>query len=69
MKIPEGVSLVMLAGTYPSRGEINVFDISSPVKIDTLARKLIKLSVFKPDADIKSNIPDYDPVRNNTKKD
>ncbi len=53
MTIPEAVSLVMLAGTYAKGGEIFVLDMGSPVKIDTLARNLIKMSGFKPDIDIK----------------
>ncbi len=53
MTIPEAVSLVMLAGTYAHGGEIFVLDMGSPVKIDTLARNMIKLSGFKPDVDIR----------------
>ena len=53
MTIPEAVSLVLQAGTYAHGGEIFVLDMGSPVKIDTLARNLIKQMGLKPDVDIK----------------
>ena len=53
MLISEAVSLVLLAGTYAKGGEIFVLDMGEPVKIDTLARNMIRLYGLKPDVDIK----------------
>ena len=53
MTIPEAASLVLQAGTYAKGGEIFVLDMGAPVRIDTLARNLIRLSGLTPDVDIK----------------
>jgi FlaA1/EpsC-like NDP-sugar epimerase len=53
MTIQEAVSLVLQAGAYAKGGEIFVLDMGKPVRIDELARKMIKLAGYKPDVDIK----------------
>ena len=53
MTIPEACRLVMEAVTMPTENRICVFDMGKPVKIDTLARRMIELSGLVPDVDIK----------------
>ena len=53
MTIPEAVVLVMESGAYAQGGEIFVLNMGDPVKIDDVARRMIKLSGFVPDVDIK----------------
>ena len=53
MTIPEACRLVMEAATMSTGNQIFVFDMGDPVKIDTLARRMITLAGFTPDKDIK----------------
>lgn len=53
MTISEAAQLVLQAGAYAKGGEIFVLDMGYPVKIYDLARKMISLSGYRPDIDIK----------------
>lgn len=53
MTIPEAAQLVLQAAAYAKGGEIFVLDMGSPVKIYDLAKKMISLSGYRPDVDIK----------------
>lgn len=53
MTIPESCRLVLEAGVMGKGGEIFLFDMGEPVKIVDLAKRMIKLSGFEVDKDIK----------------
>ncbi|AVP53964.1 polysaccharide biosynthesis protein [Clostridium tetani] len=53
MTIPEASQLVIQAGGMAKGGEIFVLDMGEPVKINDLARDLIRLSGYEPDIDIR----------------
>jgi FlaA1/EpsC-like NDP-sugar epimerase len=52
MSIPEACQLVLEAGAMGKTGEIFIFDMGKPVKIDDLARKMITLSGKVPGKDV-----------------
>jgi len=53
MLIPEACQLILQAGAMGRGGEIFILEMGEPVKIDTMARDLIRFSGFEPDVDIK----------------
>ncbi len=53
MTIPEAVQLVIQAGALAKGGEIFILDMGDPVKIDDLAKDMIRLSGLKPGEDIQ----------------
>ncbi len=53
MTIPEACNLVLEASTLGKGGEIFIFDMGTPVKIDDLARKMIRLSGYTPNVDMQ----------------
>jgi FlaA1/EpsC-like NDP-sugar epimerase len=52
MTIPEAVQLVLQASTMGKGGEIFILDMGEPIRIQDLARNIIKLSGFQPGVDI-----------------
>lgn len=52
MTIPEACQLILQAGAMGNGGEIFILDMGTPIKIDDMARDLIRFSGFEPDADI-----------------
>jgi FlaA1/EpsC-like NDP-sugar epimerase len=52
MTIPEAARLVLQAGIFAKGGEIFILDMGDPVRIDDVARTLIRLSGYRPDIDI-----------------
>jgi len=53
MTIPEAARLVIQAGAMAKGGEVFVLDMGDPVRIDDLARDMIRLSGLEPDMDIR----------------
>ena len=53
MTIPEACQLVLEAGIMGKGGEIFVFDMGKPLKINDLACQMIRLAGLVPDKDIK----------------
>jgi FlaA1/EpsC-like NDP-sugar epimerase len=53
MTIPEACQLILQAGSMGEGGEIFVLEMGTPIKIDEMARDLIRLSGFEPEVDIK----------------
>ena len=53
MTIPSAVRLVLQATTLASNGEIYILDMGDPVKITTLAKRLIEMSGLRPGQDIE----------------
>jgi FlaA1/EpsC-like NDP-sugar epimerase len=52
MLIPEACQLILQAGAMGGGGEIFILEMGEPVKIDQMARDLIRFSGFEPEVDI-----------------
>jgi len=53
MLIPEACQLILQAGAMGKGGEIFILEMGAAVKIDAMARDLIRFSGFEPDKDIE----------------
>ncbi len=53
MTVPEACQLILQSGAMGQGGEIFLLDMGTPIRIDDMARDLIRLSGFEPDVDIK----------------
>lgn len=53
MTVPEACQLILQSGAMGQGGEIFLLDMGTPIRIDEMARDLIRLSGFEPDVDIK----------------
>jgi len=53
MTIPEAAMLVLQAASIASEAEILILDMGEPVRIDEVARTMIRMSGNRPDIDIK----------------
>lgn len=53
MTIPEACQLILQACVMGKGGEVFILDMGTPIKIDDMARDLVRLSGFEPDVDIK----------------
>jgi FlaA1/EpsC-like NDP-sugar epimerase len=53
MTIPESAQLILQAGAIGNGGEIFILKMGTPVRIEDMARDLIRMSGLKPDLDIE----------------
>jgi FlaA1/EpsC-like NDP-sugar epimerase len=56
MTIPEAVQLIIRSGELSKGGEVFVLEMGDPVKIIDLARNMIRLAGYEPDADITIDV-------------
>lgn len=53
MTVPEACQLILQSGAMGQGGEIFLLDMGTPIRINEMARDLIRLSGFEPEVDIK----------------